>query len=172
MADNILGFLNENSNAILAVFSIVVGITTIVYARITWRMFSETKKMREVQTEPNISVSIISKEDHSYFKDIEIQNVGLGPAYNIKFDVTSDFKYTEKKMFSEINIIKNGIKYLAPNQKIQFFLASISDIIQNKKEVSLKFIAKYENKFGKPHDGVFIIDFSEYFDMRHIGNPP
>ena len=107
MADSIFGFLNENSNAILAFFSFVVCITTVVYAWITGRMFYETKKMREAQTEPNISLSIMSKEEHAHLKDLEIQNIGFGPAYNIKFEVIPDFQYTKRKMLSELNIMKN-----------------------------------------------------------------
>ena len=36
-------FLNENSGA----FAVVVAIATVVYAILTWRLVSETRKMRE-----------------------------------------------------------------------------------------------------------------------------
>jgi hypothetical protein len=50
-----------------------------------------------------------------------IQNVGLGPAYNIKFKLDPDFEYGEGKFLSDLGFVRNGLKYLAPNQKLQFF---------------------------------------------------
>ena len=48
----VLEFLNENRGAFAVAFSAVVAIATIVYAILTWRLVSETRKMRVAQTEP------------------------------------------------------------------------------------------------------------------------
>lgn len=48
----VLEFLNENRGAFAVAFSAVVAITTVVYAILTWRLVSETRKMRVAQTEP------------------------------------------------------------------------------------------------------------------------
>jgi len=51
--------------------------------------------------------------------------------YNFK--VEPDFKITKSRSLSEIGFIKNGLKYLAPNQKIKFFL---TNMIENFEERS------------------------------------
>lgn len=58
-----LNFLNQNSGAFLVLFSLVVTGATVFYAILTSRLVSETRKMREAQTEPNVSVNISSKEE-------------------------------------------------------------------------------------------------------------
>ena len=116
-----LEFLNQNSGAFAVIFSAVVAIATIVYAILTWRLVSETRKMREAQTEPKISATIQPREEWINFIDMVIQNIGLGPAYNIKFEINPDFEYIKGKFLSELGFMKNALKYLAPNQKLQFF---------------------------------------------------
>ena len=52
----ILEFLNQNSGAFSVLFSGLVALATVVYVVLTWKLVSETKKMRKVQTEPKICV--------------------------------------------------------------------------------------------------------------------
>jgi len=74
-------------------------------------------------------------------------------------------------MLSEINLIKNGLHYLTPNQKISFFIASIPEIFMKKKKSYFEIKVKYENKFGKTYKNTYSIDFSEFFDLMHAGEP-
>ena len=163
--------LNQNSGALLVVFSLIVTGATVAYVILTRSLVSETRKMREAQTEPDISVNISSKEESTYLKDIQIQNIGLGAAYNIKFEIVPDFEYAKGRMLSEVNLIKDGLHYLAPNQKISFFIASIPEIFMKKKKSFFDIKVKYENKFGKPYKNTYLIDFSKFFDLRHAGEP-
>jgi len=55
-----LDLLNRNSGAFTVLFSAVVALATVVYAILTWRLVTETKEMREVQTEPKIFVMELS----------------------------------------------------------------------------------------------------------------
>lgn len=97
----VLEFLGQNESAFTVIFSALVAIATLVYAILTWRLVSETRKMREAQTEPNISVTIQPREEWMNFVDLIIQNIGLGPAYNIKFEINPDFKTFTGKFLSE-----------------------------------------------------------------------
>ena len=58
MYDNIVQFLNQNSGALTVIFTAVVTISTLVYAVLTAVLVSETKKMREVQTEPKVKITL------------------------------------------------------------------------------------------------------------------
>src|SRR4030042_3745759 len=53
-----LNVLNKNNNALSVLFSGIVAIATISYALLTWGLVHETKKMREIQTQPFISLNI------------------------------------------------------------------------------------------------------------------
>ena len=170
-----LDFINQNSGLCLVIFSGVVAlatvfyvILTIFYVLLTMGLVSETKKMREAQTEPNVFVSISSTEERTYLKNLLIQNIGLGAAYNIKFEVDPDFEYAKRRMLSELNFVKNGLHCLAPNQKISFFIASIPEIVMKKKKSFFEIKVKYENRLGKTYKDTYLIDFSVFFDLRHI----
>lgn len=133
-----LEFLNQNSGAFAVIFSAIVAFSTVIYAILTWKLVSETRKMRKVQTEPKVSVIIQPREEWINFIDMIIQNIGLGPAYNIKFEVNPDFEYAKGKFLSELGFMKNGLKYLAPNQKLQFFLTSMTENSEEKAKKLLK----------------------------------
>lgn len=167
----LLEFLNQNSGAFAVIFSAVVAVATIVYAILTWRLVSETRKMREAQTEPKVSVTIQPREEWINFIDMVIQNIGLGPAHNIKFNVKPDFEYAKEKFLSELGFMKNGLRYLAPNQKLQFFLTSMIENFEEKTKKPFEIRVTYQNSVGKKYEDVYIIDFSQLIGLSQLGEP-
>ena len=101
-----------------------------------------------------------------------IQNIGLGPAYDIKFKVDPDFEYSENMFLSELGFIKNGIRYLAPNQRIRFFLTSLAEDSERKIQRPFEIKVTYRNAIGKIYEDTYLIDFSELIGLRQLGEPP
>jgi len=89
---DILEFLNLNSGAVTAISTVVLTIVTFVYVLLTRSISKETEIMRKTQTEPNISAIIQADERYINWINLIIQNIGLGPAYNIKFELNPDFE--------------------------------------------------------------------------------
>lgn len=168
----VLEFLNQNEAAFTVIFSAVVATATIVYAILTWRLVSETKKMRKVQTEPKISVIVQPKEEWIGFIDMIIQNIGLGPAYDIKFEIEPDYEKFDGKLLSEYGFIKNGLKYFGPNQKMQFFFTDLSENYEEKRKHSFEIKVSYQNSVGNSYEDIYIIDFSQFDGLDQLGNPP
>lgn len=169
---DILTFLNNNSGAFSILFAAIVAISTAVYAVLTWKLVSETRKLREFQTEPNMSITLQPKEAYISFIDMVIENIGLGAAYDIYLKVDPDFVYEQGRSLSDKSYFKNGIKYLKPGQKIQFFLTSMLEDHENKIKTSLEIISTYKDRVGKEYESVFIIDFSELRGLTTLGTPP
>jgi len=167
-----LEFLNQNSGAFTIVFSAIVAIATVVYAVLTWKLVSETRKMREVQTEPKVSVTIQPREEWINFIDMVIQNIGLGPAYDIKFEVEPDFEYIKGKFLSELGFVKHGLKYFAPNQKLQFFLTNMVENFEEKTKRPFKIKLTYRSGTGKVYKDEYLIDFSQLIGLSQLGEPP
>lgn len=168
---SLFDYLNQNSGAITVIFTAFVAIATVVYAILTWKLVSETRMMREVQTEPKISAIIQPKDYWLNFIDLIIQNIGLGPAYNIKFEISPDFEDRNLKL-SEIGFIKHGLRYLAPNQKIQFFLTSLTENYEEKVKNPFEIRIIYENSIHKPYSNIYSIDFSQFTGTSQLGEPP
>jgi hypothetical protein len=167
-----LHFLNTNSGSIIAILTFVLAVSTGIYAYLTWRMVNETKRMREIQSEPNISIYFKSKEEYIGLIDLVIKNIGLGPAFNIDFKVNPDFKYTDNKNISELNLFKNGLNHLAPNQEIIFFLNSLPIILEQKLPLSFDITVNYENVMKKKFQNTYNIDLLEIMGLRRAGEPP
>ena len=168
----LLDFFNANSGAFSVLFAGIVALATLVYAILTWKLVSETKRMREAQTEPKISISIQPREESINMVDIIIQNIGLGPAYNIAFELDGDFYFFKDRLFSDIGFIKKGIKYLAPNQKKQSFLTSMTENYEEKQEISIGIDVNYKNSSGKAYYDNYTINFSELKGLLQLGTPP
>lgn len=167
----VLEFLNQNVGVFTIIFSALVTIATVVYAILTWKLVSETKKMREAQTEPNISVTIQPREEWINFIDMIIQNIGLGPAYNIKFKINPDFEYAKGMSLSELGFMRNGLKYLAPNQKLQFFLTSMVENFEEKTKTLFEIKVSYQNSASKTYEDLYLIDFSQLVGLSQLGEP-
>jgi len=70
------------------------------------QLVSETARMRKAQTEPEISITIQPGEEMINFIDMVIENIGLGSAHKICFEVISDFEFEEGKLVSNIGYLK------------------------------------------------------------------
>lgn len=187
-----LEYLNHNSGGFNVIFSGLVAVATIVYALLTWKLVSETRKMREAQTEPNIIITIQPSEEWINFIDIIIQNIGLGPAYIIKFETSPDFEYEKGKSLSELGIMKQGLKILAPNQKYKFFLTNMLETWAEKtitpetgeekitqhetfaEKIKTQFDIKvtYQNSIGKKYEYTYPIDFTHLAGLIQTGTHP
>jgi len=114
----LLDFLNNNNGGLNLLFSFVVAISTVFYVVLTRQLVAETKRMRQAQQKPRISMTIQPREDLLNFVDLIIENIGLGAAYNVKFEIEPDSEYGFKQgKLSNVGFIKRGISYFPPNQK-------------------------------------------------------
>ncbi|ETA67627.1 hypothetical protein MettiDRAFT_1054 [Methanolobus tindarius DSM 2278] len=169
----LLLWTNGHDSLLTLLFTAVVALTTVVYAILTWKLVSETIKMRKVQTEPHISISIQPREEKFGLIDMIVQNIGLGPAYDVKFDISSDFDIIAGHKLSDIGFFKNGLQYFAPNQKIKFFMASAyqknyNDTLKTKIQIT----ATYSNASGTRYSSPYSINFSELEGLISAGESP
>lgn len=171
MLSGFIEWLNENSGLFSLIFSLIVAVSTVFYACLTRSLVEETRKMREVQTEPKVYVIIQPGKDWINFLDMSIENVGLGPAFNITFKVDPDFEYIKGEMLSNLGIIKNGISYLAPSQKMNFFFTSMVEDFKRKIADSFEIKVTYKNSIGKEYTDSFLINFSYLIGLTQATDP-
>ncbi|MHB8118056.1 MAG: hypothetical protein ACYDHX_04930 [Methanothrix sp.] len=155
-----LEFFNQNSGAVTALFTVGLTIVTLIYACLTWGISKETKMMRKAQTEPNISATIQAEEGNINLIDLIIKNIGLGPAYNVKFEANPDFESRFCKL-SEIGFIKNGLPYFAPNQEFQIFLANLIENFEEILKKTFEIKITYESNLHESYSNTYLIDFSQ-----------
>jgi hypothetical protein len=164
-------YLNQNSGFFSLVFAFVVAISTLVYAILTSMLVSETRKMRKMQTEPNISIRIESNERAIKYVDIIVENIGAGPAFNIKFFLKNDLKLFANDKLSEIGFIKNGLKYLAPKQKLRYPLLDLNSVLKNDSNKLIEISVIFSDYLNEKYKSNFEINFEEFRNLLQIGSP-
>lgn len=173
--EDILKFLNENSGAVNVVFSGLVTLATLVYAILTWKLVSETKKMRRAQTDAKVTVRVEPRKETIHFLKFIVANEGVGPAYGIKFKIlpisSASIDPDIKKMIESLGYINKGIEYLSPNQEISTFLTSILENTDSKLKTAFNIQISYKNSSGEKAEDIYFIDFSIFEGFIQIGKP-
>jgi hypothetical protein len=172
----IIEYLNANSGALTVLFTAIVTFSTVAYALLTWSLVVETKRMREVQTEPKMQIALIPKDFFVSFIDVEISNVGLGPAYDVRFALNPAINCPASQKLclelQEMNLLKNGMGYFAPKQQIRSFLTSMIEEFENKKAARIDVRISYRSATLKNYADTYILDFSEMVGLSQLGEPP
>lgn len=175
MLSETIVYLNSNSGALTVVFTAVVTISTVAYAILTWSLVSETKRMREVQTEPRIEITLKSLDYAINIVRLHIRNIGLGPAKNIRFTshISSGGDVAEKLLeeFNKANFLKVGLKYFGPGHELYSGYTQITKDFDAKIASVLLYDVEYESFTGKKYKDQITIDISERKGTTQLGKP-
>lgn len=168
--------MNSNAGALNVLFTFVVAASTVVYAVLTARLVSETRRMRRVQTNPSISVHVEPSEFGLNFINLHVRNTGAGAARDVRLRLSHDYEWMSGRRLSERGLFKHSIPYLAPGQIIRTFLLSI---LEHTREGSsslghLNFgvVAEYRSDSGEKFSETIAVNFEHFEDLIGIGTPP
>jgi hypothetical protein len=170
-----LDFLNQNSGALMVVFTAIVTISTGVYAFLTAYLVAETRKMRQAQTEPKMEIVLRPREEWIHLVNLYIRNIGLGPAYDVSFNIEPEAGGEGAKKliedFTTANFLKTGLKYLGPGQEVMSGYSQMTEQFNQKVETVLNVSVHYRGVTGRPLQERIRIDFSELKGLSRIGKP-
>jgi len=170
-----LEFLNQNSGALMVVFTAVVTLSTVVYAMLTGKLVSETRLMRRAHTEPRVEVVVKPREEWVNLVSLHVRNIGLGPAYDIsfQFDADSGAAGAEKLIrdFTETAFLKQGMRYLGPGQEAISNYSGMHEMFEEKIQAVLRVVVRYRNATGIEHEETYRLDFSEFRGLSRLGRP-
>jgi hypothetical protein len=170
-----MSWISQYGDFITLIFTAAVAISTVVYAVLTWKLVSETRRMRRAQTDPNVAVFFEPFEDYMGFGCLCVQNIGLGPAYDLQFTLVpdGDLKGAESLIqdFCKIKHLERGIKYLGPGQKVRSGFTSLREGHDQKIKAVLNVSATYRSADMRQHNEEFRIDFSELEGTERLGTP-
>ncbi len=165
---------------LMVVFTGVVALSTVVYAVLTWRLVTETRGMREFQTEPRVSIRVEANHTGLIGYELVIQNEGQGVAKNVRFGFEGDPSYFRSSWVNrrppaidELPIIKSGLDYLESNQSYRFSLGAVSEK-EFERAIGAPWIfrTQYESLYGKRKSDTYVVDFSQFsgifFESNHL----
>ena len=179
MGQAVLQFLEElmgsimnfmSGDTLIVVFTGVVALSTVVYAILTWNLVSETRRMREVQTEPRVTVRL--EQDHTGQSGYElvVSNSGQGPAKNLRFQFKGDpshfrnsFLGTAPPTVDQLPLIRDGLDYMEAGEVFRFTLGSVTpEEFRRASESPWKFTTTYESLYGKKKKETFVVQVSHF----------
>lgn len=128
-------------------FSGVVALSTVFYSILTWKLVSETRRMREFQITPDINIYFERSEADASFMHIVFKNSGLGFAKNVKFQILKNFTSYDNEFYDLKNkgIVKNGVDSLYSNQSFKFFFTDLSQNYEMKMSDTLEIRVTYND---------------------------
>lgn len=162
---------SEMNETLIVIFTGVVAVCTLLYMVITGWLAWETRKMRQVQTEPRVSVQLERSEQVGGGAfDLVIQNEGLGPAKEIVFKFSGDPTYFVgnglRQPIDELPIIREGINYLAPGGRFSLILGwLVGDAFTRAIEQPWSVSVSYKNLSGSARSEEFTLDFSQFSEL-------
>lgn len=173
--ENLIAFLNQNSGALTVVFTGMVTSATVVYAALTAILVSETRKLREAQTEPRIEITVDSLDFAVNIVRLCVLNIGEGPAKNVKFKsaVIDGGEIAERLLeeFLSPNFFKTGLRYFGPGQSRFSGYAQTNIDFEGKASSALCFKVTYESVTGKNYMEEIVVDMAELRGRYQLGKP-
>ena len=154
-------------------FSGIVALSTVVYAVLTWRLVTETRMLRKVQTEPRVTIGV--EEDHTgrHGYELTIRNEGQGVAKNVRFEFDGDSSFFRSAWLGnappeipELPLIKNGLENLEPRHVHRFFLGTVtSREFERAAKNPWGFCVTCEDIYGNRYSNNYTLDFSLFQGM-------
>ena len=162
------------NDIVILIFSGLVAGSTVIYAFLTWRLVSETRRLRQVQTEPRVTVRLESDRNSGIGKELVIRNEGQGPAKDVRFTFEGDPTYFRGSFLNsppppipELPVIRDGINYMAPGETLRFYLGNVTSKAEFDRAASnpWTFTVRQQDLSGKSNSRTYILDFSQFRGM-------
>jgi len=159
-----LDYIIEKLDLLNKYSSLILVIATAIYVYFTVRLAKETRKLREVETHPFISLELGQLRGSSILS-LKIRNIGKAPAYNITFEIEDEFKDLFRFNF------KNKINYFAPQQEIECVAKHYNELNElDTSSVPIK--VSYSSKDKQNFEEIFYLEWSSLDGVLLEKNPP
>ena len=121
-------WISLDPSVIVVVCTVVVAVCTMISVFLTKLLVSETRRLREAQTDPRVSVQV-EPHDASLGYQLVIRNEGQGPAMNVRFEFKGDPTYFRNSWagkappaVDQLPAIRDGLEYMGIGYTQEFFL--------------------------------------------------
>jgi hypothetical protein len=164
-----LTILQENGDAVTALFTVVLAFSTIVLAFLTGMLAVETRRLRRASTEPELVAYLLPDRRHKTIVNFEIANIGQGAAKDIRFRFIADpddFTRHEVRLAAEDKARR--IAVLPQNERLSTLFAQGFELF---KDTPLKpFTVAVRHRASKKEE-LFHLDVSDFKGLVTVGVP-
>lgn len=159
----------------IALFSaIFMAFFAFLQVLLNLQLARETKRIREVSTEPDIDIYLIPHEASNAFMNMVIRNNGGGAARGIKWKLEYDKDDATKRNISigRMNLFTTRT-YIPAKEEIKFFFGSSFSLLKDGKMAPIHINVSYTgDNSNRKISKEFVIDIGQWEGMSSIGTPP
>ena len=162
--------VKQHDGLVMAIVTTILIATTMYYSWLN-------KCLLETTDMPKVVVYIRPYKKYAEQHVLIIENLGTGPAFNIRFkEVDPSFMLQKDSELYLVGIpcIKEGIDYMSPKQDYKTFIDS-TELTEDQRNRSYKIEIDYTNSQGKKFTGSFNLNigmtlhyFHEYPVVEHL----
>jgi len=173
--DTLFEFLSKNAGALSVLFSAAVTVATVVYAILTWKLVTETRLLREAQTEPRIEITAQPFETAFNLLRLQVRNTGMGPARRLRFRIkVISGGESALSMLNELtkpNFFEKGLEYFGPGQERFSAFTNMAVDFNTKVAAVFEVWIRYESATGQRYEETAVIDMAEWKGAQQLGTP-
>jgi hypothetical protein len=146
--------------------NLVIAISTSLLCVLTGFHVLYTKKLLEQQSRPKIVVSATPDEIYGSLINYRIENIGLGVAKNVRFDLIGEFPPLNSSNASgegsKFGPLTNGVSFLPPSERLVFLWGEFSSLREGIGEKPLRIRCAYYSMSDKFYSEVFPISINHH----------
>jgi hypothetical protein len=148
--------------------SIVVAAGTIFSGLVARQSVVEARKLRQMQDEPHIVVTLWHRDVSSGILNMWVENTGPGAAYDVKLVTDREIEFAPGKYLSQVGIFAQGISCFPPGHHLAFYIGEMSKMRQDGNR-RFTVSATYRNSRKTPYTEPFSLNIesqSGMFDFK------
>lgn len=170
----LVGFLNCNQGVFSVLFSFLVAVSTVAYAILTRSLVTETKRLREVETEPLVVAYLALSQPWEPMFDFVVRNIGKGAAHDVRWDVAADeAELAQFGVFPEWRSPRK-LSFLAPEQELRFHFGSTFSVVKDPPNTPmrpLKVVVFYSNDRATVRSSEFVLEPQQFYKVAFASQP-
>ena len=162
-----------NSNHISAVATVVIAVSVIITAFLTYALANENRLMRKSGTEPKVVAYLKLDPYRTYVVNFVLANVGQGPARDVEFTFQadeSDFRDHDVKIGNHSD--RTVTSMLPQGERIEMYFGGSSSLLKDPKLRPFKVSVTFQDLNGKNDNEEFVLDVAQFTELRIGGSPP
>lgn len=170
---DVIAWLNTNSAAVTAVATVVLTMTTVVYAWLTGVLAVENRRLRRAGTEPLVIAYLFPDARHINILHLVIANVGRGPAQNLAIEFEADVEdFAAHKIEHQVGTKRSLVSFLPQDERLYHFFGNALDMFTPDAPKDFFVKVYYEDMKGTSHEARFRTSVGDLEGFRRIGENP
>lgn len=169
----VLEWLNTNSSAVTAAATVVLTMTTVIYAWLTGVLAVENRRLRRAGTEPLVIAYLFPDARHINILHLVIANVGRGPAQNLAIEFEADADdFAAHKIEHQVGTKQSLASFLPQDERLYHFFGNALDMFTPNAPKDFFVKVFYEDIKGAAHEARFRTSVGDLEGFRRIGESP